>query len=185
MQLLWAASPRDIVQISGLRSTWASFWQFTVWIASVWIMHQRDQDAEQLLFFRIKRATIAFMRRLNRNFAEAGHDVTIVQWRILKCLWHRDGRRQQDLADVVHKDKTSSTRVIDSMEKRDLVVRIPDRLDRRQKLIYLTDKGKRLREELMQIVQKTSLEAQRGIEPERLDTFRDVLAKIHDNLSSA
>jgi DNA-binding MarR family transcriptional regulator len=70
------------------------------------------------------------------------------------------------------------------MEKRDLVVRIPDRLDRRQKLIYLTDKGKRLREESMKVVQKTSVEAQQGIESEHLDVFKDVLAKIHGNLSS-
>ena len=70
------------------------------------------------------------------------------------------------------------------MEKRDLVVRIPDRLDRRQNLIYLTNKGKRLQEELMQIFQKTSLEAQGGIDPEQLEIFRKVLAEIHRNLSN-
>ncbi len=125
------------------------------------------------------------MRQLNRSFAEAGHDVTGEQWRILGCLWHRDGQRQQDLANVVHKDKTSITRIIDGMEKRDLVVRIPDRLDRRQKLIYLTDKGKRFQKELIEIAQKTSLEAQKGIDPEHLDVFRDVLTKIHGNLSGS
>ena len=69
------------------------------------------------------------------------------------------------------------------MEKRDLVVRIPDKLDRRQKLIYLTDKGKRLREKSMEVAKKMSLEAQQGIESEHLDVFRDVLTKIHGNLS--
>ncbi len=147
-------------------------------------MHHQDLDLGQSLFFLIKRTSRAFMRRLNRSFAEAGHDVTGEQWRTLTSLWYKDGRRQQDLADVVHKDKTSITRLLDGMEKRDLVVRIPDRLDRRQKLIYLTDKGKRLREELMQIVQRTSLGAQQGIEPEHLDVFTDVLAKIRENLSS-
>ena len=125
------------------------------------------------------------MRRLNHNFTQAGHDITSEQWRILRCLHNQDGQRQQDLADVVHKDKTSITRIIDSMEKRDLVVRIPDRLDRRQNLIYLTNKGKRLQEELMHIVQKTSLEAQRGIEPEHLDIFRNVLTKIQSNISDS
>ncbi len=122
---------------------------------------------------------------MNRSFAEAGHDVTSEQWRILGCLWRRDGQRQQDLANVVHKDKTSITRIIDGMEKRDLVVRIPDKLDRRQKLIYLTDKGKRLREALMQIVQRISFKAQQGINPEHLDVFRDVLTTIHGNLSES
>jgi DNA-binding MarR family transcriptional regulator len=147
-------------------------------------MYHQDCDSEELLLFLIKRTLRAFMRRLNRSFAEAGHDVTITQWRTLMCLWRKDGQRQQDLADIVHKDKTCITRIVDSMEKRDLVVRIPDAVDRRQKLIYLTNKGKRLREELMQIVQKTSLETQKGIEPEHLDIFKSVLAKIRDNLSN-
>ncbi len=146
-------------------------------------MHHQDNAPEQPLFFLIKRTAMSLRRRWNRSFAEAGHDITSEQWRILRCLHNRDGQRQQDLADVVHKDKTSITRIIDSMEKRDLVVRIPDRFDRRQNLIYLTNKGKRLQEELMQIVQKTSLEAQRGIEPEHLNIFRNVLTNIQSNIS--
>lgn len=146
-------------------------------------MDYQDQNSEQALFFLIKRTSRAFVRRLNRSFSEAGYDITGEQWRILRCLWYKDGLRQQDLAERVHKDKTSITRSIDSMEKRDLVVRIPDRLDRRQKLIYLTDKGKRLREKSMEVAKKMSLEAQQGIESEHLDVFRDVLTKIHGNLS--
>jgi hypothetical protein len=36
----------------------------------------------------------------------------------------------------------------------------------------------------MQIVQKTSLQAQEGIDSEQLDIARDVLTKIRGNLSS-
>jgi len=151
----------------------------------MWVMHHQDNDSEQLLFFLIRRISRGFRKRLNQSFAKAGYDVTTEQWRILRCLQNQDGQRQQDLADVVHKDKTCITRIIDSMEKRDLVVRIPDRLDRRQKLIYLTNKGKRLPEELMQIAQKTSLEVQQGIESEHLDICRNVLTKIRSNLSDA
>ena len=148
-------------------------------------MHDQDHDPEQLLFFLIKRTSKAFRWRLNHSFAKAGYDVTSEQWRVLRCLWHKDGQRQQDLADVAHKDKTSVTRIIDSMEKRDLVVRVSDRLDRRQNLIYLTNKGKRLQEELMQIVQKTSMEAQQGFTSEELDNFRKVLIRLHSNLSGS
>jgi DNA-binding MarR family transcriptional regulator len=148
-------------------------------------MHHQDQDSKQLLLFLIKRTGRAFMRRLNHNFAQAGHDVKSEQVRILSCLRHQDGQRQQDLANLVHKDKTSITRIIDSMEKRDLVVRIHDRLDRRQKLIYLTNKGKRLQEELRVIVQETALEAQQGVALEHLEICRDALTKIYSNLSGS
>lgn len=146
-------------------------------------MNRQEHEPEQSLFLLIKWTSKAFREKLNRNFAKAGHDVTSEQWRIIRCLWHKDGQRQQDLANVFHKDKTAITRILDSMEKRDLVVRIPDRLDRRQNLIYLTNKGKRLQEELMRIFLKTSLDAQEDIEPGQLEIFRDVLAKIHHNLS--
>jgi DNA-binding MarR family transcriptional regulator len=147
-------------------------------------MHN-NQDIEQSLFFLIRRISKAFREKLNHAFDKAGHDVTSEQWRILKCLWQNDGQIQQNLADIVHNDKTCITRVIDAMEKRNLVVRIPDKLDRRQKLIYLTNKGKELQEELMGLVQKASLEAQQGIEPERLDILKEVLEKIYNNLSDS
>ena len=145
-------------------------------------MHYQGHDLEQSFFHLIKRTSKAFRRRLNHSFAEAGYDVTSEQWRILWCLWRQDGQRQQDLADSVYKDKTSITRTIDSMERRNLVVRVPDRIDRRQKLIHLTNKARELQEDLIQLVQKISLEAQRGIEPEHLEILRDSLAKIRENL---
>ncbi|MGQ9609995.1 MAG: MarR family winged helix-turn-helix transcriptional regulator [bacterium] len=148
-------------------------------------MNSQDHDLEQSLFFIIKRTSKAFREKLNQNFTKAGYDVTSEQWRILRCLWQKDGQRQQDLADVVNKDKTCITRIIDSMEKRDLVVRIPDRLDRRQNLIYLTNKGKKLQEELIKIFDNTSLDAQRDIDPEHLAVFRKILEKIYHNLTNS
>lgn len=142
-----------------------------------------DQDLEQSLSFLIKRTSRAFRTRLNQVFTEAGYDITSEQWRILRCLWYQDGQIQQNLADYVHKDKTCITRIIDSMEKRNLVVRIPDKEDRRQKLVYLTNKGKELREESMKLVQKVSLEAQKEIDPEHIDILMKVLEKISNNLS--
>lgn len=144
-----------------------------------------DHDQGQSLFLLIRHTSKAFREKLNNSFARAGHDITSEQWRLLKCLWQKDGQRQQDLADIAHKDKTCITRIIDSMEKRDLVVRIPDKLDRRQNLIYLTNKGKRLQEELMQIARKISEEAQQGVNPEDLDIFREVLTRLHDNLTKS
>lgn len=148
-------------------------------------MNNQHYDPEQSLFFLIKRTSKAFREKLNQNFAKAGHDVTSEQWRILRCLWQKDGQRQQDLANVVNKDKTCITRIIDSMEKRDLVVRIPDRLDRRQNLIYLTNKGKKLQEDLMQIFINTSIDAQKSIDPDQLSIFRKVLEEVYNNLTNS
>jgi len=62
----------------------------------------------------------------------------------MACLWKQDGLRQQDLADKTLKDKASLTCLIDNLTKRNLVDRYEDPDDRRSKLIYLTDEGKKL-----------------------------------------
>ena len=157
----------------------------SVQLKKVLFMNNEDQNSDQSLFSLIKRTSKAFRERVNQSFAEAGHDVTGEQMRILWCLWREDGQIQQDLANVVHKDKTCITRIIDSMEKRDLVVRVPDKIDRRQNLIYLTNKGKRLKEELMQIFAEISSEAQKDIEEENLKIFMEVLGAIYHNLASS
>jgi len=143
------------------------------------------QETEEPLLFLIRRTSRNFKRRLHCKFAQAGHDVTSEQWRILKCLRNKDGQIQQDLADAVNKDKTSITRIIDSMEKRNLVVRIHDKHDRRQNLIYLTNKGKGIIEESKQIVDNTSLEARKDIPQEELDICMEVLKKINSNFSGS
>ena len=62
---------------------------------------------------------------------------------IMLLLWKENGQFQQQLADGSYKDKTTLTRQIDGLEKRNLIVRVPDKIDRRQKRGYLTNKGKR------------------------------------------
>ena len=136
---------------------------------------------EESLGYAAGRAARALGTRLNRNFAEAGYDVTCEQWSVLVNLWQKNGQSQQDLAGTTCKDKTSMTRLIDNMEKHSLVVRIPDKEDRRQKLIYLTKKGRDLREKLFRIVQQTLEEAQKDIPVKDIALCKKVLHQIYEN----
>lgn len=122
--------------------------------------------------------------KLNRNFHDAGYDITTEQWVTMFRLWDNEGQSQQELAELTYKDKTSITRLINSLEKRNLVVRIPDKTDGRVRLIYLTPKGKSLQEPLVAIVIKTAAEAHLGISEEEMVITRRVLKKVIHNLAS-
>ena len=136
---------------------------------------------EESLGYIVGRAGRAIGTRLNRNFTEAGYDVTCEQWSVLMNLWQKNGQSQQDLAGTTCKDKTSMTRLIDNMEKHSLVVRIPSKDDRRQKLIYLTKKGRDLQEKLVKIVHKTLDDAQKGIPVKDLALCKRVLCGVYEN----
>lgn len=137
---------------------------------------------ENSLGYIMGRAARSLGVRLNRNFSEAGYDVTCEQWAVLTNLWRKNGQSQHELAATACKDKTSVTRLIDGLEKRDLVVRTPDKVDRRQKLIYLTDQGKEFQKELLPIVEKTLNEAQQNIQVKDMDTCKKVLSRVYENL---
>ena len=137
---------------------------------------------EESLGYAMGRATRSMGALVNRNFAHAGFDVTCEQWSVLFNLGKKNGQSQQELAGLICKDKTSVTRLIDNMEKHNLVVRIPDKSDRRQKLIYLTKKGQDLQEKLRLVIYKSQLEAQKSIKIKDIEICKDVLNRIYENI---
>lgn len=79
-------------------------------------------------------ASTAVARRLQKNFRNAGLEITIEQWSILYHLWKEDGLSQQELCTRTFRDKASITRLIDNIEKLGLVERIASKDDRRVKI---------------------------------------------------
>ena len=119
---------------------------------------------------------------LDQNLAQAGYDISAMHMLLLGYLCENEGVNQQTLTKYMFRDKTATTRWIDFLEAKDLVVRIPDKTDRRQKLIYLTKKGRKMGEELMRIVLKTEEDALQGIEPRKVATCKEVLMQVRGNL---
>lgn len=136
----------------------------------------------ELVDFLTGKANTAINRRLIRNYRTANLEITIEQWTVLNVLWDKDGQSQQELANSTFRDKPSITRLIDNLEKQHLVVRIPDKADRRTNLVFLTHKAKKLKEPTLQQAEKTMEEALVGVTEAQLNTCREVLAKIFENL---
>ena len=145
-------------------------------------MKQINYDLENSFGSIVRRADIALINQLNQNFKNAGYNITTEQYRVLVNLWNKDGQNQRELAEATRKNKSSMTRLINGLEKRNLVVRVPNREDHRNKLIYLTQRGKELPNELTQLAKKTLHEAQQGISVEKLEACNKVLLKILENL---
>lgn len=102
---------------------------------------------------------------------------------IMVDLWEQEGVRQQDLAVSNIKDKATIARALDSMEKANLVVRVPDATDKRTKLIYLTHRGREMREKLRPYAYQAMDEATEGLDEESLKTCRKVLQHILGNFN--
>ena len=99
----------------------------------------------------------------NQNAQNAGINISQDQWLVLGPVWKVEGIAQKDIAEYCGKDKTSVTKIIDTLEKRNLMVRVPNQLDQRIKRVFLSNKGKELMESTMPIMEQTRNEVREGI----------------------
>jgi DNA-binding MarR family transcriptional regulator len=127
-------------------------------------------------------ASTALARRLQKNFKQANLEITIEQWSVLYHLWKEDGLSQQELCNRSFRDKPSITRLVDNLEKLQLVKRVASTDDRRINLIYLTDSGQQLQDETMNMANQTLNEALEGVSKADVEMCKEVLQKVYDNL---
>lgn len=127
------------------------------------------------------KVSAAINRKLHRNFRQSNLDITPEQWTVLLFLWKKDGVSQQELCNATFKDKPSMTRLIDNMERENLVVRIASKKDRRTNLIHLTRFGREIEEKALHVANKTMEEALIGLGLDELNISQEVLKKVFLN----
>ncbi|HAK11269.1 MAG: MarR family transcriptional regulator [Chitinophagaceae bacterium] len=127
-------------------------------------------------------AATAVARRLQKNFRQAGLEITIEQWSVLYHLWKEDCLSQQELCNRTFRDKPSITRLIDNLEKQNLVKRMPSKTDRRINLVCLTEAARGLQQITIDLANQTMDEALIGVTKAEIETVRQVLQRVYDNL---
>ena len=130
-----------------------------------------------ILNSRIKKC---FFDKLQEN----GINITPEQYLVLDILWEKQSLSQQNIADIIQKDKNSVTKIIDSLEKKQLVRRVMDKKDRRINKIELTDEAISLEKVTTDVAIKFMNDAIKGIDNKDLDSFVYVMRQIKDNLEN-
>lgn len=120
--------------------------------------------------------------RLQEDFSRNEIDITVEQWRILFYLWEEDGINQNELAKRADKEKSTMTRQIEALEKKDLIFRESHSGDKRNKLIYLTRKGKKLEKQAMDIADSITLLSEKGITKKDMEIFKKVMIQVITNI---
>ena len=117
-----------------------------------------------------------------KKFNDSGTNLTIEQWSVLYHLWKQEGISQQELCNATYRDKPSITRLVDNLERQNLVKRVASETDRRINLIYLTKQAQKLQEESMTLAEETLNEALETVPADKIDVCKEVLQIVYDNL---
>ena len=113
---------------------------------------------------------------------EHGINITPEQYLVLDILWEKQSLSQQNIADIIQKDKNSVTKIIDSLEKKNLVQRVVDKKDRRINKIVMTDEAFALEKITTEVAVNFMNDVVKGIDKQELDGFVKVMRQLKNNL---
>jgi DNA-binding MarR family transcriptional regulator len=136
----------------------------------------QDFVIEDSLGYLVNRVARSMAQQLADELRPAG--VGIGQWAVLMFLWARDGMSQAELSRVVAIEPPTMVRNIDRMVRDGLVKRVGDPADGRISRIYLTDRGRSLKDQLVPRAAAVNAATLQPLSPSEGRTLRRLLAKV-------
>ena len=145
------------------------------------LRYWREAVPNDRLAHLIKDATRALVRALQMRLAE--HAVSFGHWSFLRVLWEGDGITQRELSEQVGVMEPTTFTALKAMEQRGLVRRRRKGNDRKKIYIFLTVKGRRLKNALVPLAEEVNAVAARGVAAADIAATRAVMLAIIENLA--
>lgn len=121
---------------------------------------------------------------VQRRLREENIDLTFEMLQVISTLMEQGEINQQEIANLLNKDKTSITYLLDNLTKRGLVTRMEDPDDRRNKIIHRTEAGRQLTDQLTPIIQELHATVSKGMSADDLKNLTASLLIIKSNLKN-
>lgn len=148
-------------------------------------------------YYLLTRCSLTIGSLLKKGFAEAEiPQVKPAYISILLCLWEKeqidtllsklgyeDGMKLVELGRKAALEPSTMTGLIDRMERDGLVSRTIDAVDRRGQIITLTEFGRSVHEQVLEVVEKTIEQVFSSIPQENIDAVKQTLQQVLINLN--
>lgn len=136
--------------------------------------------------------SIAFLIAKTRNILKnelekelKPHGLTYAQRVILIRLCEKDGLTQKELAQDTYFEQSNMTLMLDKLELKGLIKRIPKENDRRAYLVKITPKGKELRSLLVEMGDYVIERAFKGVSEQQKEELAHLLKTLYENLQNS
>ncbi len=145
------------------------------------LKHWREAVPDDRLAHLVKDATRALLRALQMRLT--AHDVSLGHWTFLRILWEKEGLTQRELSDEAGVMEPTTFSALNAMEKLGYISRrqLPD--NRKNIYVFLTPKGRHLKDKLVPLAEDVNRIAVGGVAPEHIAATRRTLLAIIENLA--
>ncbi len=121
------------------------------------------------------------LKTINITFSGISKEITFEQMGVLYFISRNAGKKdmiQQDIAEIMDKNKSAVLRSIDILEQKAFVKRVPSPGDRRKNVIALTEAGKTVIDKMHEFFLGQDVVLKDGITDKELETCIRVLSRI-------
>ncbi|HEU5292177.1 MAG TPA: MarR family transcriptional regulator [Cyclobacteriaceae bacterium] len=140
-----------------------------------------DQKLEDVLYYLLEKTNKVIRRYSQVRFNEAGINITVDQWLVLKKINDSDRITQIELANALFKDRASITRILDLLLEKKLIRKEPG-VDKRVHELVLTPAGQKFMEQAFGVVKKVRKKGIETLQDKEQEQLRMSLQKIIRNL---
>lgn len=130
--------------------------------------------------YSISKLNYKMKRKVQNKLKNYG--ITIEQWYILYFVYQNEGCNQKRLSEATDKDTGAMTRSLNVLENKGLIERKSSYQDKREFLIYLTDKSKELYGKTSEVMSQNAHELKSIFTTSELEQFMYLLDKLDSNL---
>jgi len=145
------------------------------------LKHWREAVPNDRLAHLVKDATRALLRALQMRLT--AHDVSLGHWTFLRILWEKDGLTQRELSDEAGVMEPTTFSALNAMEKLGYIARRQMHDNRKNVYVFLTPKGRQLKDKLVPLAEEVNRIAVAGIPPEQIAATRRTLLATIENLA--
>ena len=103
------------------------------------------------------------------------HNVTPIQYALLKCLWGEDQQTPTQLAQQLRLDTSTVTGLMARLEDKNLIVRNYCQIDRRRTIVCLTEEGRKLQEPIEALIEQDNEAITGALSAQELEQLKEQL----------
>lgn len=98
-------------------------------------------------------------------------------------LYTKDGRNQEELAEVLKIDKGTTARAIKKLELSGFVRREKDKKDKRSNIVYLTEEGQGIKDDIMFTLNQWDKKMSDQLDEKERELMIELLKKVCSNIN--
>jgi DNA-binding MarR family transcriptional regulator len=146
------------------------------------LRHWQEAVPNDRLAHLVKHAARSFARALQMRLAV--HSVSYGHWSFLRILWESEGLTQRQLSGQAGVMEPTTFSALNAMEQLGYVVRKPSPTSRKEVNVYLTRKGRALKNKLVPLAEEVNEVALRDVESADIAATRRTLLAFIENLAA-